>query len=125
MLDLKFRAWDGEMMDYNVTIFNGVFIDCNNANEDVFFSWHDPANQIAIMQYTGFLDKNKKEIYVGDIIAPFNKALGPHKIIFSEGSFCIENSIGVWGTLKRAFDISHFNTDIEVIGNIYENPELL
>ena len=72
-----------------------------------------------IMQYTGLKDKNDKEIYEGDIVKCEMKG------------FNIENSVieyienGYW--IKDKYEKCHLpNKEYrEVIGNIYENPELL
>jgi len=77
-------------------------------------------------QYTGLKDKNEKEIYEGDIIkSPVWK--WTNKIIkFQEGSFIIANSKGSNYKPSRVLNrhkIRHEN--IEIIGNIYENPELI
>lgn len=68
--------------------------------------------QYKLMQYTGLKDKNGKEIYGGDIVCGEN-AFG------NKFTVDLEN-YGVMGHLQE------FSTkDYEIIGNIYENPELL
>lgn len=72
------------------------------------------ADQIDIMQSTGLLDKNGKEIYEGDIIRD------------SDGSAEVKWSQEDCGFIAwyNQFNILNFPKDVEIIGNIYENPEL-
>jgi len=72
-----------------------------------------------LMQYTGLKDKNGKEIYEGDL---FNYMCDDGciekncEVVFNDGAFRTR-----WGCLIK--DI--IDWEFEVIGNIYENPELL
>ena len=70
-----------------------------------------------VMQYTGLKDCNDVEIYEGDIIQDIDYGIMECKYL--HGSF-------VWYS-KNGFNIKLMNyiPNIEVIGNIYENPELL
>jgi len=86
--------------------------------------------EFEVMQFTGLLDKSGKEIYEGDIV--FNHAeegrSNSNTIIWNNDSYVIEqlsaqddeiDGIGIY------LELYLYNEDIEVIGNIYENPELL
>ena len=74
-----------------------------------------------IMQYTGLKDKNGVEIYEGDILQIFGEGNSIGKVIFQDGSFRVVED------LKYYCHLSAYNPQVmsEVIGNIYENPELL
>jgi uncharacterized phage protein (TIGR01671 family) len=89
-----------------------------------------------LMQFTGLYDKNGKEIYEGDIISDFVyeewESIGIIK--FSHGVFGAEwlrniknqSMVGSWGQKHnlRTLDDDILDRKI-VLGNIYENPELL
>lgn len=76
-----------------------------------------------LMQFTGLLDKNWKEIYEGDIVK-FDPLI---KMGNCDGTFAVEikwNEFGWypwWGTIPQ-IQADH---GCQIIGNIYENPELL
>ncbi len=70
-----------------------------------------------LMQYTGLKDKNGKEIYEGDIVK-YKKMIG--KIIFFNGSFVLSDF-----TEENEWELGVINQEVEIIGNIYENSNLL
>jgi uncharacterized phage protein (TIGR01671 family) len=85
-----------------------------------------------IGQYTGLKDKNGVMIFEGDIVKSESGRAGD--IQFSHGIFGIEwadckgnnNMVGSWGQVHNLRHIDdNFNKNIEIIGNIYDNPELL
>ncbi len=72
-----------------------------------------------LMQYTGLKDKNGKEIYEGDILTYSGTTSNGNKII-REVNYNVENARFQSGMylLSQSIELS------EIIGNIYENPEL-
>jgi len=77
-----------------------------------------------IMQYTGLKDKNNKEIYEGDFVHIHIPIIGSEvtdffgAVKFYEGAFLVddnEDAIPLWSEINIPF----------IVGNIYENPELL
>lgn len=73
-----------------------------------------------LMQFTGILDKNGKEIYEGDVVK--NDGMQMRDVAFEEGRFVIRGEAGQDVDLG---DACWNPNDVEIIGTIYENPELL
>lgn len=123
MREIKFRAWVKEKK----AIFEVILIDYVTKKVTYLLervghllSIRDAKfNDIEFMQYTGLKDKNNKEIYEGDIFH-----IGSKKILYVvEWIDC-----GLKGRQiknKSWIGLDYWKDDIEVIGNIYENPELM
>jgi len=114
--EIKFRAWSKseEIMIKWESLIKTIR---RTVDYDIF---HD--EELELLQYTGLKDKNWKGIYEGDIgNQTRGKWKGIGKIIFSEGCFWFQRKIGS----NEELYIAITNDEIEIIGNIYENPELL
>lgn len=87
-----------------------------------FRFFYEKNKNYKIMQYTGLHDKNGTEIYEGDIVRThYIGGIGVEndEVIFDRGCFCVNYSEDYHPLLN---EVNHCS---EVIGNIYENPELL
>ena len=138
---IKFRAWDDHYKYMNYKVLVGVYGNWEEVKDDEDYTacsmWIDPKNvdykcephwshfepyhkDIKLMQYTGLKDKNGKEIYEGDILS-CNKNNETYIVqienmmeeIFIEDSYYhLDKNVIKWWNIK-------------VIGNIYDNPELI
>ena len=116
MREIKFRAWDKINKDmFNVESIN--FQERRVYKDTVSYRNFE---DIDLMQCTGLKDKNNKEIYEGNIIFLHGRK---YKVIFkTEGArFVLRNNEF---ELEITF-INNNNKRMEIVGNIYENPELM
>ncbi|MDO3660745.1 YopX family protein [Bacillus sp. C28GYM-DRY-1] len=121
MREIKFRVWDivWKKMLTHEDLWDAPF-------NELFISTPDqrPYN---IMQYTGFKDKNDREIYEGDIVKVTNGAEELGGVDTGIGKVEWLTKWGFWNVSKIENGLGDllFNGYVEVIGNIYEDPQLL
>ena len=147
MREIKFRAWlkekkiMGEVLGIDI-LHKEIFF----SNEDVDCYEHTDFKNIELMQYTGLKDKNNKEIYEGDVLKLIHTGIkisadrledlkrfvgiikyenGIFKIVRTEKSLIESKYFEM--EQKKVYEIFIYSKlyDLEVVGNIYENPELL
>ena len=106
MREIKFRAWHKEMG------MSGPFV-LGSHPEWEGYTLPYWSMVSAIMQYTGMKDKDGVEIYERDFV---RLPSGRIEQIFER--------LGCW-FISMCCELGYYEQDIEVIGNIYENPELL
>ena len=122
MREIKFRSYNPRdmKMHYDITgfecdcqgDFTGVFID------GAFFL----KEEVYLMQYTGLHDKNGKEIYESDVVEITRQCIFERGlVIFKNGCFFIK----VKETLLPLYECEINKFELKVIGNKFDNPELL
>ena len=145
MREIKFRAWDGKRLRADILVQYGKAYYEQNSDDDAcvevcadgkkewyYRDWATyKEKDWTLEQYTGLKDSNGTEIYEGDIVKVrddwelFGFMAGEIRpIVFKAGGFRLalakgrasNNALGHW---------LEDGKDVEVIGNIHENPELL
>lgn len=131
----KYRAWDHDdkKMWKVVAMSESIYGDCEDSYIKVCEFDKSPMDKetdirlsfnFDLMQFTGLYDKNGKEIYEGDIVR-FHYKTGVYKI----GTVVWNDLFGSWDIDCPDFvsykSLGQYKSVSEVIGNIYENPELL
>ena len=116
MREIKFRAWHEYGNTDTTPMSPGMIYDDKPGD---CLTWKNQGQKIvAIMQYTGLKDRHDKAIYEGDIL------------IFKEGGyteqcFVVYADALFWNRYKnRVCELYLEHEDCEIIGNIYDNPEL-
>lgn len=131
----KFRAWHKElkrMMSVQIMWLDEGEISELELNDSLM---HESIpvyrNEVVLMQSTGLVDINGQEIFEGDVVEStwfkgYDDCVGYRKagiVVYRDGCFYIEYP---GETEKGYFSISlKFAVSVEIIGNIYENPELV
>lgn len=154
--EIKFRAWDGKTMFYNVQeLYDGYGnITDREGNKLDIYEIQSPGfsnatdyfgallkeENIIVMQYTGLLDKNGKEIYENDVIESVENGMRylVHDIFplsrFPEyhSSTPISKNTKEFGVMFSNGIREDYSDDwvsnpefYEILGNVYENPELV
>ena len=139
--EIKFRVWDkttntmfedNKNTDITIEIFREM-VDINGIPPI-----YENECDAVLMQYTGLKDKNGKEIYEGDVLKQVKKSSregcesssydkNNFEVVFKYGSFWLQRPYGDSAYIRDFPNIDEFVgfECFEIVGNIYENPELL
>jgi hypothetical protein len=111
---IKFRAWNGDA---------GLMVEPSGEELDSLIKYPDLNQEWSVMQFTGLLDKNGVEVYEGDIVRCTKGCLHemvwmkqvPNQNLGGTPGFYLAGLMSGYSWIGRE----------EILGNIYENPELL
>lgn len=114
MREIKFRAWSPK---FKTMVFMSLLPTGDKTVQETYVY-----SETTLMQYTGLQDKNGKEIYEGDVVRVTDDVGNKDNIEMKWSSKRGNHMIGYWAGFSV---LDRKSEEAEVIGNIYENPELL
>ena len=125
MRELKFRVWDKLRLKYREPLesLGQCILICLGFKSEVCI----PKEDLVLQQFTGLLDKNDKPIYEGDLVN-YTCLAGEHdyqketnqEVFFEDGMFLFGRN-----DLFCMADSNFLKQSLEVVGNIFENKELV
>ena len=126
MVLLRFRAWDSVKKKFVEHFFitgNGLICNMEKPTSDYNSPMPVEKSELILMQSTGLHDKNEKEVFVGDIIKCTRGC--PHEVYLEKeyGGTYIGGMPAIY--LKGIREGYAWTGAEEILGNIYENQELL
>lgn len=125
MRDIYFRAWDKKLKELTNYSISGIFIEFYNKDTECWEIDRE-GERFILCQYTGLKDDEDREIYEGDIVKAISFARWIGVVEYSD-----ENQAFIFDDLDKKYRgdsivfMSQFDEGFKILGNIYENPELL
>lgn len=136
MREIKFRAWDNKNGIFPFIGFH-LFGECTMFNVLEQYTFEESITQLAFQQYTGLCDVNGKDIYehdyvnfIYDCFTTDMKPLHVERVMFIKWMGAGFDMIDKGGCIRlnHTYELKNRgfgNATFEVVGNMYENPELV
>lgn len=119
MREIKFRAWAKDAANRPEVMWNW------DMYHVAISEWIGNSERgVVIMQYTGLHDKNGKEIYEGDILKMHHRLPSVADYYSNQSVYWVDTHY-IFGDAPLDGDLFQHGDNLEIIGNIYENPDLL
>ena len=116
---IKFRAWNEELKKFVCWYQQGLSM-VGDTGEIYLSGSMNVTSRFGIQQFTGLQDKRGVDIYEGDILSePASPVGGP------DGGYLYKNKVIEWEGAGSGYALFAPHAASKVIGNIYENPELI
>lgn len=116
----KFRVWTGKYMDIDVWVnSNGAYGEPYKKHNTPHIEINKYDDDAIVMQFTGLIDKNGKEIYEGDIYNMGDNTI-TYTVVWNDSGF-----IGKQNGSSSYAGLEYWMDRIEIIGNVYENKNLI
>ncbi|PFQ42800.1 hypothetical protein COK05_24435 [Bacillus cereus] len=125
MREIKFKAWDKadkEMYEVGYIDFPSKKIQLASIRDEICYkAFEVDMNEIEVLQYTGLKDKEGNGIYEGDVLKFSGNVVGLGIVKYNENFATFQACNGNSGWLFG----NESGTSIEIIGNVYENLDLV
>lgn len=127
MRERKYRAYHDEWgwaLSEDISIYGDgtIYVDYRDENGNKISCYTEKTKELHVMDYIGLKDKNGKEIYEEDIVKWYGHEVRNGKQIRPMRKFIVTSDIVVLFKVKNLIES---NRTVEIIGNKYNNPELL
>ena len=129
--EIKFRAWDNDNELFSYMSFSDIMKMAETLDSfesyftrDYFTKNDEKTNNPLLMQFTKLKDKNGQDIYEGDIVIT-NEAIMTGESYSRVGSIGYREDIASFVFIEQDGEWDSIEIVDTIIGNIYENPELL
>lgn len=114
---LKYEDGSARMVSSNTDIF------CYEKDDSIIQTVAHRVDPKTVGQYTGFVDKNGRKIFEDDILSIYNSKAFLFSVAWNNNHYILKCTTN--GVSDNILNVIESPEDVKVVGNIYDNPELL